>query len=131
MASAPVYFITPVLGQGVTPATLDTNTTAPTHVTSLLTGASTGTKITQIRCVPNATVVAGCVNIFSVIGGVYTLIDSFNVFAETVSATVTPIPLDLYYANLILPSASYSIACTTTVAGNQGLHSLTVFGVSA
>ena len=129
MAAAPSYAVTPVAWTGLVPSTNDTSFTAPTHVTSLGSAGSNGTKITEIDLIPTATVVAGLVNIFAYDGTTYHLHESVTIPAATVSATAAPVKIPLYYDNLVLPSG-WSLVCSTTVAGNESLIEVNVFGAS-
>lgn len=134
MATAPVYFSTPRLLAGLVPGTLDTSFTAPTHVTSLGSGASGGTKINEIDIIPVATVVAGVVNVFLFDGTTYHLLPwgSVTVAAATVSATAAPAPAaTITFDNLVLPSASWSLAVSNTVAGNVSLIEVVAYGADA
>src|ERR1700735_198043 len=91
MATAPVYFVTPRLLAGLVPATQDTSFTAPTHVTSLGSGGTSGTKVTQVDIEPVGTTVAGLVNLFAYDGTTYHLIESVTIAAATPSTTLAPV----------------------------------------
>jgi hypothetical protein len=134
MATAPVYFVTPRLLAGLVPSTADTSFTAPTHVTSLGSGGSNGTKISEIDIIPVGTVVAGVVNVFAYDGSVYHLLPggSVTVAAATVSTTAAPVAVAvLTFDNLVLPSASWSLVCSQTVSGNVSLIEVVAFGADA
>jgi len=131
MATAPVYFATPRLLAGLVPSTQDTSFTAPAHVTSLGSGGSNGTKISEIDVTPVATVVAGLVNIFAYDGTTYHLVASVTIAAETVSATVAPVTQPLTFDNLVLPSSSWSLAVSNTEASNVSLIEVVAFGADA
>jgi hypothetical protein len=134
MAAAPVYFVTPRLLAGLVPATQDTSFTAPTHVTSLGSGVAAGTKISEIDIIPVATVVAGVVNVFVYDGTTYHLLPgaSVTVAAATVSTTAAPVPIaTLIFDNLVLPSASWSLAVSNTVASNVSVIEVVAYGADA
>ena len=130
MAAAPSYAATPVTWAGLVPSTNDTSFTAPSHVTTLGTGGSSGTKITQIDVIPTATVVAGLVNVFLFDGTTYHLHESVAINAATVNATTAPVKTSLYYDNLVLPSSSWTLACSNTEASNESLIEVNAFGAS-
>jgi hypothetical protein len=128
MATAPAYAATPRLLAALVPSTADTSFTAPTHVTSLGSGGSAGTKITEIDVEPVGTVVAGLVNVFAYDGTTYHLIESVTIAAATVNTTTAPVKQAFTYDNLVLPSSSWSLAVSNTVSGNVSLVTVTAFG---
>lgn len=119
MATSPVFAVTPRIG-AVSVATADSSYTAPTNVGTLITGASTGTRIAEIVVKNAATSAAAVVRIFLHDGTTYWLFDEVTVAAATGSATVQQSRVSTSYSNLILPSASWSIRVTTSVA--QATH---------
>ena len=124
MATNPVFAVTPRIG-AVSVATADSSYTAPTNVGTLITGASTGTRIAEIVVKCAATSAAAIVRIFLYDGTSYWLFDEVTVAAATGSATVQQTRVSTTYNNLILPSASWSVRVTTSVA--QTTH-VTAFG---
>jgi hypothetical protein len=128
MATAPSYAATPRAMCGLVPSTADTSFTAPTHVTSLGSGGTSGTKITEIDITPAATVVAGLVNLFLYDGTAYHLLASVTITAATVSTTAAPVTQTLTFDNLVLPASTWSLACSNTVSGNVSLVTVNAFG---
>ena len=124
MATAPAFAVTPRVG-AVSVATADSSYTAPTNVGTLITGASTGTRIAEIVVKCAATSAAAIVRIFLYDGSTYWLFDEVVVAAATGSATVAQTRVSTLYNNLILPSASWSVRVTTSVS--QATH-CTAFG---
>jgi hypothetical protein len=124
MATAPQFAVTPRIGS-VSIATAESSYTAPTAVGTLITGAATGTRIAEIVVKMAATSAAAIVRIFLYDGTNYWLFDELTVAAATGSATVQTARVSNTYNNLILPSASWSIRVTTSVA--QTTH-VTAFG---
>ena len=124
MATSPVFAVTPRIG-AVSIATADSSYTAPTNVGTLITGASTGTRISEIVVKNAATSAAAIVRIFLYDGSTYWLFDEVTVSAATGSSTVQQNRVSTPYNNLILPSASWSVRVTTSVA--QTTH-VTAFG---
>ena len=124
MASNPVFAVTPRIG-AVSVATADSSYTAPTNVGNVITGASTGTRIAEIVVKCAATSAAAIVRIFLYDGTTYWLFDELTVAAATGSSTVQQTRVSTTYNNLILPSASWSVRVTTSIA--QATH-VTAFG---
>lgn len=119
MAANPVFAVTPRVG-AVSIATADSSYTAPTNVGTLITGASTGTRISEIVVKNAATSTAAIVRIFLYDGSTYWLFDEITIAAATGSATVQQTRVSTVYNNLILPSASWSVRVTTSVS--QATH---------
>jgi hypothetical protein len=119
MASSPVFAVTPRIGN-VSIATAEASYTAPTNVGTLITGASTGTRVSEIVVKCAATSAAAIVRIFLYDGSTYWHFDEVTVAAATGSATVQQTRVSTTYNNLILPSASWSVRVTTSVA--QATH---------
>ncbi len=124
MATSPVFAVAPRIGN-VSIATAESSYTAPTNVGTLITGASTGTRIAEIVVKCAATSAAAIVRIFLYDGTTYWLFDEVTVAAATGSATVQQTRVSTTYNNLILPSAAWSVRVTTSVA--QATH-VTAFG---
>ena len=126
MATSPVFAVTPRIGS-VYIATADSSYTAPTNVGTLIAGASTGTRIAEIvvKCAAASAAAAAIVRIFLYDGTSYWLFDEISVAAATGSSTVQQTRVSTTYNNLILPSESWSIRVTTSVA--QATH-VTAFG---
>lgn len=119
MAASPVFAVTPRIGS-VSVATADSSYTAPTNFGSLVTGASTGTRIAEIVVKCAATSAAAQVRLFLHDGTTYWLFDEIAIAAATASATVGTTRVSTTYNNLVLPSASWSIRVTTSVS--QAAH---------
>jgi hypothetical protein len=119
MATSPVFAVTPRVSS-VSIATAEASYTAPTSFGTLITGASTGTRISEIVVKCAATSAAAIVRIFLHDGSTYFLFDEITVAAATGSATVQQTRVSNTYNNLILPNSSYSVRVTTSVA--QTIH---------
>ena len=115
MASSPQFAVTPRIG-AVSIATADASYTAPSGVGTLITGASTGTRIAEIVVKNAATSTAAIVRVFLYDGSTYWLFDEITVAAATGSSTVQQTRVSNTYNNLILPSSSWSVRVTTSVA---------------
>jgi len=117
MATSPAFAVTPRMA-AVSIATADSSYTAPTNVGTLITGASTGTRISEIVVKCAATSAAAIVRVFLYDGSstTYWLFDEITVAAATGSSTVQQTRVSTTYNNLILPSASWSVRVTTSIA---------------
>ena len=115
MAASPVFAVTPRMS-AVSIATADSSYTSPTNVGTLITGASTGTRVAEIVVKCAATSAAAIVRIFLYDGTTYWHFDEVTIAAATGSSTVQQTRVSTTYNNLILPSASWSVRVTTSVA---------------
>ena len=112
MAAEPAFAVTPRLAS-VNVATANTNRDGTGTVATLITGASTGTRIAEIVCQARVTTTAGMVRIFLYDGNTYRFFDEVAIAAATVSASVKGTRVSTLYNNLVLPSASWSIVVAT------------------
>lgn len=115
MAASPSFAVTPRIG-AVSVATADSSYTTPTNVGTVITGAPAGTRINEIVIKSAATSAAAVVRIFLFDGSTYWLFDEITVSAATGSSTVSQTRNTVAYNNLILPSASWSLRATISVA---------------
>jgi len=115
MAVSPSFAAVPRIGN-VNISTAEASYTAPTNFGTLITGASTGTRIAEIVVKNAATSAAAIVRIFLHDGTTYYLFDEVTIAAATGSATVQQTRVSTSYNNLILPSASWTIRVTTSVS---------------
>ena len=129
MAAAPAYAATPVVWSGLVPGTLDASWTAPSHVTTLGSAGSNGTKITQVDVIPAGSPSAGLVNVFAYDGTTYHLHESVTIAAATISTTAAPVKQSFYYDNLVLPSG-WSLVVSNTVSGNVSIIEVNAYGAS-
>jgi hypothetical protein len=112
MAAEPVFAVTPRIG-AVNVATANTNRDGSGTVATLITGASTGTRIAEIVVKARVTTTAGMVRAYLYDGTTYRFLDEYSIAAATVSASVQGTRVSTTYTNLILPSASWSIVVST------------------
>jgi hypothetical protein len=101
-------------------STQDTSFTAPTNDGTLITGVAAGTRVAEIVIKAAATSAAAVVRIFLHDGSTYYLFDEATISATTASNTVATFRVSRTYDNLILPSSSWSVRVTTTIA--QATH---------
>ena len=117
MALSPAFISTPRISVASV-STAVTDLTGATGVTTLITGAATGTRVLEIDVQCAATSAAALVNIFLTLdaGTTWTLFDQIAVTAATSSATVKANRNLATYSNLILPDTNARLGCTTTVS---------------
>lgn len=123
MAVNPQFAATPRIG-AVNVATANANRDGTGAVATLITGASTGTRIAEIVVQARDTTTAGMVRIFLFDGTTYRLFDEVAIAAATVSASVKGTRVSTVYNNLILPSASWSIVVSTHNAQSMDVIAL-------
>lgn len=119
MALEPAFAATPRIGS-VAISTAETSLTAPTSFGTLITGVAAGTRVAEIVVKCAATSAAALVRVFLFDGTNYFLFDEIVVAAANSSNTAATTRVSTTYANLILPSSSWSVRVTTTIA--QATH---------
>jgi hypothetical protein len=97
-------------------STAEASLTAPTNFGTVITGAASGTRIAEIVVKCAATSTAALVRIFLHDGTNYYLFDEIAIAAATSSASVATTRVSTSYNNLVLPSSSWTVRATTTVA---------------
>jgi hypothetical protein len=112
MADNPAFAVTPRIAT-VNVATANTNRDGTGTVATLITGASTGTRIAEIVVQARVTTTAGMVRIFLHDGTNFFFFDEASVAAATVSASVKGTRVSTTYNNLVLPNASWSVRVST------------------
>lgn len=121
MASEPAFAVTPRIGAAALNASADTSYTAPTNVATIITGASTGTRIAEVVVQMTATVSsATMVRLFLHDGSTYTLYDEVLIAAATGAQAVKQTRASVFYTNLILPNNNWSLRATVHTA-NAGV----------
>lgn len=116
----PQYAAEGKTGAAVTPTTADVSTTAPTHTTTVVAAGTDGTKIEQVRITQiKSTAAAGIVNLFLWDGTKHYLLDYVRYGVSTLTATVQPAVVDLYFAALCLETG-WELRVTNTVASGSG-----------
>ena len=116
MATSPAFAVTPRIAS-VNVATANTNRDGTGTVATLITGASTGTRVAELVCQAKVTTTAGMVRVFlhDATGGgsTYYFFDEVAIAAATVSASVKGTRVSTTYANLVLPNANWSVRVST------------------
>lgn len=128
MASSPAFASTPALGSATAHATLDTSLTGPTNYATILTGGSSGTKINEVVFQGVGTTAAGVINLFVYDGSNWSLIDQVLVSAVTSGTAAVAFRAVRQYANLVLPSSSWTLRFSQTVSTNQSMIRASAYG---
>ena len=127
MAASPAFISAPRIGR-CSLSTANTATDGTGTITDLITGVSAGTRVLSINVQGTATVVAALVNIFLYDGTNYDLFDQFTITATTGSNTVKGYRLVTAYTDLVLPTASWKLGATISVAPSSGTVRVAAFG---
>jgi hypothetical protein len=112
MATNPAFAVTPRISS-VNVATANANRDGTGTVATLITGVAAGTRIAEIVAQARVTTTTGMVRVFLHDGTTFYLFDEIAIAAATVSASVKGTRVSVSYANLILPSASWSVRVST------------------
>lgn len=112
MALNPQFAATPRIAS-VNVSAANTNRDGTGTVATLITGASTGTRISEIVVKAKVTTTAGMIRLFLHDGTNFWFFDEVSVAAATVSASTQSTRVSVIYNNLILPNASWSIRVST------------------
>jgi hypothetical protein len=127
MAASPAFISAPRIGR-LSLSTANTATDGTGTINDLIVGVSAGTRILSVNVQGTATTVASLVNIFLWDGTQWDLFDQVTITATTGSNTVKGYRLVTAYADLVLPSASYKLGATITVAPTTGTVRVLAFG---
>lgn len=125
MATNPAFIATPRL-TSVNVSSANTARDGTGSITSLITGAASGTRVLEIDAQCAATSAAALVRIFlsTDSGSTWKLFDEIAITAATVSDTVKGNRNLATYANLILPNATYVLGVTTSIAQSTNVFAL-------
>jgi hypothetical protein len=127
MAASPAFISTPRIGR-VSLSTANTATDGTGTISDLIVGVSAGTRILSVNVQGTATTVASLVNLFLFDGTNWDLFDQITISATTGSNTVKGYRLVTAYTDLVLPSASWKLGATLTVAPTTGTVRVAAFG---
>lgn len=120
MSTQPEFSSVINFAAGLAPATLDTSLTAPTNVTTLVTGGTNGTKIEEAVWQAVGTTVAGIIYFGLYNGSTYYLYDPILVEAVTSSTTAIPFRTNRQYSNLFVKNG-WSSRFWVSVSGLQSM----------
>jgi len=123
MADSPAFAATPRIA-AVNIATANTNRDGTGTIGTLITGATNGTQVREIVVKARVTTTAGMVRVFLYDGTTYYLYDEISMLAATPSGTVQATRANVTYANLILPSSSWSVRVSTHNAESADVTAL-------
>ena len=117
MATSPSFIGTAAIGS-VNVATANTAIDGSGTIPTLLTGASTGTRVLEVVAQCAASSAAARVNLFLTVdsGTTWRLFDQIAIAAATPSATVSANRATVTYANLVLKDATQRIGCATSIS---------------
>jgi hypothetical protein len=127
MAASPAFISTPRIGR-VSLSTANTATDGTGTISDLIVGVSAGTRILSVNVHGTATTVASLVNLFLFDGTNWDLFDQITISATTGSNTAKAYRLVTAYTDLVLPSASWKLGATLTVAPTTGTVRVAAFG---
>jgi len=127
MAASPAFISAPRIGR-LSLSTANTATDGTGTISDLIVGVSAGTRVLSINVQGTATTVASLVNIFLFDGTNWDLFDQVTITATTGSNTVKGYRLVTAYTDLVLPSASYKLGATISVAPTTGTVRVLAFG---
>jgi hypothetical protein len=127
MAASPAFISTPRIGR-VSLSTANTATDGTGTINDLIVGVSAGTRILSVNVQGTATTVASLVNLFLWNGTTWDLFDQITISNATGSNTVKGYRLVTAYTDLVLPSATWKLGATITVAPTTGTVRVLAFG---
>ena len=127
MATSPAFISTPRIGR-LSLSTANTATDGTGTINDLIVGASDGTRILSVNVQGTATTVASLVNLFLWNGTTWDLFDQITISNATGSNTVRAYRLVTAYTDLVLPSATWKLGATITVAPTTGTVRVAAFG---
>jgi hypothetical protein len=127
MATSPSFVSTARIGR-CSLSTANTATDGTGTITDLILGVAAGTRVLSVNIQATATTVAALVNLFLYDGTAWALFDQVTVAATTGSTTAKSTRVVTAYTDLVLPSASWKLGATLTVAPTSGTVSVTAYG---
>lgn len=120
MATEPSFAVFPRIGAAAL-AAADSSYTAPTNFATVITGVAAGTRVAEVVVQMTATVSsATMVRLFLHDGTSWFLFDEIAIPTSTGSQSVKQSRVSTTYANLILPSSSWTLRATVHSA-NTGI----------
>ena len=127
MATAPAFISTPRIGR-CSLSTANTATDGTGTITDLFLSVAAGSRVLSVNVQGTATTVAALVNLFLYDGTLWKLFDQVTISATTGSTTAKGYRLVTAYTDLVLPSASWKLGATLTVAPTSGTVEVAAFG---
>ena len=127
MAASPAFISAPRIGR-LSLSTANTATDGTGTINDLIVGVAAGTRVLSVNVQGTATTVAALVNLFLWDGTQWDLFDQVTITATTGSNTVKGYRLVTAYTDLVLPSASYKLGATISVAPTTGTVRVSAWG---
>lgn len=127
MAASPAFISAPRIGR-LSLSTANTATDGTGTINDLIVGVAAGTRVLSVNVQGTATTVAALVNLFLWDGTQWDLFDQVTISATTGSNTVKGYRLVTAYTDLVLPSASYKLGATISVAPTTGTVRVSAWG---
>lgn len=127
MSTTPNYINAPRIGR-CSLSTANTATDGTGTITDLIIGGSSGTRILSINVQGTATTVSSLVNLFLYDGTNWDLFDQITISVTTGSNTAKAYRLATAYTDLVLPSATWKLGATITVAPTTGTVRVSAWG---
>jgi hypothetical protein len=127
MATSPAFISTPRIGR-CSLSTANTATDGTGTIADLIVGVAAGTRVLSVNVQGTATTVASLVNLFLWDGTQWDLFDQITISATTGSTTAKGYRLVTAYTDLVLPSATWKLGATITVAPTTGTVRVAAFG---
>lgn len=125
MATSPAFAVTPRIG-AVLISTAETNFITISNYGELLTGAASGTRVSEVVCKAGGTSAAGIVRLYIHDGTANWFVDEFTISAAAGAGnTAQTTRVSNTYNNMILPGSGHKLRVTTTIA--QPIH-VTAYG---
>jgi hypothetical protein len=129
LTPTPAFAVVPKLGVAAV-STANTNRDGTGTIVDILTGVAAGTKITSITAQATGDPADSTLTIFIHNGTSYFLYDEIDLGnPAAASTTVSGARFSRSYSDLVLPSASYTLAAAITVALTSGV--INVFAAAA
>lgn len=129
MAVSPAFAVTPKIGVGSV-STANTNRDGTGTIVTILTGASTGTRINEVVIKATGDPADSIVTLFLHDGTTAWLFDEIDLGNPAAGAVTTPTyRTSVTYTNLVLPSTSWSLRAAVTASLTTGV--LNVYALAA
>lgn len=129
MATSPAFAVTPRIAVGSV-STTNTNRDGTGTIVTIITGASTGTRVNEIVIKSTSDPADSIVTLYLHDGTTAWLFDEIDLGNPAAgSATVTTYRTSATYTNLVLPNTSWSVRAAVTAAPTAGV--LNVFALAA
>ena len=127
MAASPAFISTPRIGR-CSLSTANTATDGTGTITDLITGVAAGTRVLSVNVQGTVTTAASLVNLFLWNGTTWDLFDQITISVVNGSNTAKSYRLVTAYTDLVLPSATWKLGATITVAPSSGTVRVFAFG---